>query len=968
MKKRFLPFSLLLVIMILGQAMAFADNGGHYVPRNDNQTGEAFMSELRANQNTGLIDPALMLKAQQSVTRYEPESPLYWLSMGPNNMGGQTTAVLYDNRKNSHGNPNGVVYIGSMGGGVYKSYNHGITWHQVGDKCLMVSCMVQDADGVIYVGTGDGNNAATYNGLDQQSYDNSFVGNGIWKLEDDVFTLIESTKPSMNDVEAWSFVNDLAIAGNKLFAATDGGLKYSSDKGATWNVAVEGAADEVKVIEGEKVMASVDGKLYIGTADDMVCHSESSIQYDEDHNIIALPTAAALLDIAAAPSNPNVLYAACIKADGTHTGIYVTYDQGATWAIALPNVTVNQGHNVYAGYGLMHHGIVVNPDNDGIFYILGQNLWQLTRPASGTGNYLTSQLTDGGSDSYISDTYLHIGLRAMAYNPNNHNEYYIGTNGGIYKGTLHGGEFTFKNCNRNYITTRMFNIAYSGNDTRVLAAGLDHGTVKIEGDANTNSVAYGEWMNANGYNDGAYDASAEAGPCAISLINPNTMFVTYKGGGFQRTQTAGADWVSTNFLENLSISTSSFRMPIMLFESFNDDTNPATIWYKNTTGETIASGTTLQCMSNNEYPFNYTLTSSLHAGDSIEVHDPISARLFVSFTNALYMTFESLQFGVAPTWYCLANSGKTGFTGEPLCMGLSADGDDMFVGMKNGKLFRVSGILDVVDANSVAFDSAYCVVSTTEIELPTSGQCVTSVAVDPRNANNVVVTLGNYGNDSYVLYSTNALSSSPTFTSKQANLPKMPVYSSVIDMSTGDVIIGTERGIYRTDNIASPNWAADGHMMGEVPVMELKQQLVYKEAEQTINHTEEGDFITDYAGVYNTGVIYAATYGRGVFRCENYKKEFDNVPENPVVAEMSANIYPNPVHETASIRFEAKGNNSVSLQVFDMMGRMVMSQDMGRFAEGMHEVNVSMDNLSSGAYIMRLSQGSNTTSLKFLVY
>ena len=115
------------------------------------------------------------------------------------------------------------------------------------------------------------------------------------------------------------------------------------------------------------------------------------------------------------------------------------------------------------------------------------------------------------------------------------------------------------------------------------------------------------------------------------------MFVTYKGGGFQRTQTAGADWVSTNFLENLSISTSSFRMPIMLFESFNDDTNPATIWYKNTTGETIASGTTLQCMSNNEYPFNYTLTSSLHAGDSIEVHDPISARLFVSFTNALYI-------------------------------------------------------------------------------------------------------------------------------------------------------------------------------------------------------------------------------------------------------------------------------------------------------------------------------------------
>ena len=358
----------------------------------------------------------------------------------------------------------------------------------------------------------------------------------------------------------------------------------------------------------------------------------------------------------------------------------------------------------------------------------------------------------------------------------------------------------------------------------------------------------------------------------------------------------------------------------------------------------------------------------MHAGDSIEVHDPISARLFVSFTNALYMTFESLQFGVAPTWYCLANSGKTGFTGEPLCMGLSADGDDMFVGMKNGKLFRVSGILDVVDANSVAFDSAYCVVSTTEIELPTSGQCVTSVAVDPRNANNVVVTLGNYGNDSYVLYSTNALSSSPTFTSKQANLPKMPVYSSVIDMSTGDVIIGTERGIYRTDNIASPNWAADGHMMGEVPVMELKQQLVYKEAEQTINHTEEGDFITDYAGVYNTGVIYAATYGRGVFRCENYKISGTGVTENPSVANVNVSLYPNPVSSQATLSFELKESGNVSYQVFDMTGRMVMNQNMGRMNQGSHQVSVNAENLSSGSYILRLSQGAKNETVKFMVY
>ncbi|MCF0200637.1 MAG: hypothetical protein HUK16_04620, partial [Bacteroidales bacterium] len=138
MKKRILPLSLLLVTLMFGQANVIADNGGHYVPRVQGEaTADSYMSELRANQHTGLIDPALMMKAAQSANAKEGNE-LYWLSMGPDNFGGQTTAVLYDNQKNEYGNPNGIVYIGSKGGGVYKTYNHGITWHQVGGMDLMV--------------------------------------------------------------------------------------------------------------------------------------------------------------------------------------------------------------------------------------------------------------------------------------------------------------------------------------------------------------------------------------------------------------------------------------------------------------------------------------------------------------------------------------------------------------------------------------------------------------------------------------------------------------------------------------------------------------------------------------------------------------------------------------------------------------------------------------------------------------
>ena len=63
MKKRFLPLGLLLVIMILGQAVMAGQ--GHYVPRaKETTSAEAFLSSMRVNQHTGLIDPAWMIDAK----------------------------------------------------------------------------------------------------------------------------------------------------------------------------------------------------------------------------------------------------------------------------------------------------------------------------------------------------------------------------------------------------------------------------------------------------------------------------------------------------------------------------------------------------------------------------------------------------------------------------------------------------------------------------------------------------------------------------------------------------------------------------------------------------------------------------------------------------------------------------------------------------------------------------------------
>ncbi len=995
MKKRFLPFSLLLVIMILGQSV-IADQGGHYVPRTQpTMNTETFMGSLRANQNTGLIDPADMFKAMQTpATKDAADGPLYWINMGPDNMGGQTTAVLYDNTLNASGNPNGVVYIGSKGGGVYKTYNLGITWHQVGNVDLMVSTMVQDENGIIYVGTGDGGDNVSHNGLSQQGYSNSFVGTGIWTIDArNNDAMVQILAPTADE---WLYINELAIAGGKLLAATPEGLKYSADNGQTWQVAIEGDAAEVKVGSGNVIVASVGGQIFIGDdVDNLVCHSTTTSQMEEN---LLIPQAAGLLDVAVAPNNDNVIYAACIDANGKHTGVFLSEDKGATWTMVMPTVGNDLGHNFYEGMGLYNHGILVDPADEGVLYVTGYKLWRLQRPSSGTGYYICEAIT--ANTAVYSSAYLHVGLHAMTFNPNNNNEFYIGTDGGVYKGDRN---FVFQNCNRNYVTARMFNVAQSGKDTRIMVAGLDHGTVLIEGAESTNTPGTGLWVNPSGDNMGTFSEGSSAGPCAFSMINPNTIFVTYKDGGsgkptIARSETAGEDWVSTNFTSAITIGGSSFRLPFLLYEDYDADWNPATAWFYNTDTLPIPSNTHVQVLSNNNYPFDYTLTAPLAAGDSIEVHDPIGAKLFLSFTDALYMTLTPLNFGVESEWIKIAgklpnsviqeNPEVAGYSyvGEPLCMGISADGDNLFVGFKNGKLYRVSNLNTVVDATTgtntttvpnpsnpntnMTILNPDCQVVTSLIELPIDGQCITSVSVDPRNANKVVVTCGNYGNDSYVFYSTNALNAEPTFTSVQGNLPKMPVYSSVIEMETGDVIIGTERGIYSTKNIAAANWTADSQILGEVPVMELKQQLLYQEDKEIAEVTDDGIFVTEYPGVHNTGIIYAATYGKGAFRCENYKKHIgESVPETPAAAvETSVSLYPNPVHGMATVGFNAIDNAEVNYQVFDLMGRMVMSQSAGRFTEGANEFNINTENLSAGSYILRLNQGGNSSCVKFMVY
>ena len=429
MKKRFLPFSLLLVIMMLGQAV-MADGGGRYVPRAKETTSvEAFMSSMRVNQHTGLIDPAWMIAAsKQNVTNTKDDEllPLYWINMGPNNLGGRTTSVVYNNQNQNE------VFIGSMGGGVYYT-TQGVTWKQVGED-LLVSCMAQASDGTIYVGTGDGAAAYTYNGMADLGYENGFIGSGIYTVKNLTMERMAGTAPiSQNEVVEWAFVNDLVVDGNNLIAATSDGLRYCALGTGAWayakvdGVDLTGNAVKVKVTSNHVVVASVNGKLYVGSLDNMVCYSgESGEVTDDNGNITKIAPAAAdgFLDIAVAPSDAKVIYAATIDNKGNHVKIYRTGNLGETWMIALPTVTATYGHNVYGERGLFNHALVVDPANAYRLFVLGNDVWSLEGSEQQTGYYLAKQL---------SISYQVHGMNSLMFDPRNAKIGYAATDGGVYK-------------------------------------------------------------------------------------------------------------------------------------------------------------------------------------------------------------------------------------------------------------------------------------------------------------------------------------------------------------------------------------------------------------------------------------------------------------------------------------------------------------------------------------------------------
>ncbi len=977
MKRRYLRISFLLIFIGLGGILTgfypYNNHSREYVPRQENsklQTPKIkpatdYLIKIRNNQHTGLINPADLKRVKEQLKKVgsSRELGLTWRNLGPDNFGGRTRAIVSDNQDAS-GN---TVYAAGVSGGIWKSTNNAITWHKINSEGsnLYVSCMIQTPDGTIYAGTGESFAAEMMSGLDDMGYTGGFMGQGVYKSTDgDSFALLPSTEPDFNNMDGdWAYINELAYDDNRnrLFAATNTGLKYSNNGGDSWMTAKDTSGTElnmnaydVQVSSEGVVLACVDNKCYLslsGNINEFVTRSVGDSVSLPESNV-------SRIEFAFAPSDPNVAYASVVNQLGKVYNIYRSDDKGYTWRIILPGTPFVP---VFLGQGVYDNSLTVYPDDPGKILLGGFVLYQGEKIQE-EGLFDWRVISEGYADpSYAS--FLHWDIHTNVFRNGSSNVFFCGTDGGVSRGTSNNNIYTYATTNSNYFTTQFYRVAYSGLENYNLGGTQDNGCILITGTANTSK-------------QGKMILNGDGGGCAVSLINDQVIVVSAPGGFMLRSEDAGKNY-STQFLNGSIANPQAFITPISLWESFDNPNSRDSIYYY--AREEIPGGTTIQVRSQNSgQPFYYTLPAdvTLHNGDSILVQDVVSSRLFIPTANHIWMTKELHNFGKTPEWFEISGS-VVGMIGIPQCVAFSSDANHLFVGTQDGKLYRISNLALAYNYERADISSPSCIVSTDEIPLYVPGtsdpidQVITSIAVDPSNSNNVIVTLGNYGNEHYVLFTENALDEVPEFNSRQGNLPPMPVYSSIIEMTDNNVaIIGTEYGIFVTENIHANNpvWYAQTGSMGKVPVFDLKQQIVGHAEDEVVLINGNETTIIPYPGATNYGIIYAATYGRGLMRCNTFRKPVgvDEIAANQKVIKEHLTLYPNPVYHNATISFDVTDQGQATIQIIDLSGRVVR-EEKESVLKGANKLSFDLSYLTSGTYIMKVITGNQVFTGKFIV-
>ncbi len=828
-------------------------------------------------------------------------SALVWNERGPWNVGGRTRALAIDiNNENN-------IIVGCVSGGIWRSIDQGVSWVQTTplQQCTSVSCIAQDTrtshTNVWYYGSGEayGNSASASYAF--------YLGNGVYKSIDSGVT--------------WSLLPSTTTTHSTLFS------QWSQ---LNWTVATD-PSDTLNDI----VYTASYGAIY------------KSIDGGTTWSCITVPTSAAVsyyTDVAV--TSTGIVYMT-LSSEGSFHGIYRSSDRGATLTNITPagfpttynrvkiGISPMDENQVYflansPGYGQSDTDFLGNIEYTSLWkykYFSGNGidsgccLWQdFSHNLPATGTYFDHFLTQQSYDM------------AVRPKPNDTNTVFIGgtnlfrsTSG--FADTLHtthiGGYATHTTMPNfqvylNHHPDQHEIVFYRSNPDKMLSSN-DGGVFQCLD--NTASTISWNPLN-NGYLTSLFYA------CAIDHATTSDIIV----GGTQD----NGNW----FVNSASVLTPWVR-------PFNGDG----------TFCAIADSSKDYFLSVQNGKIRKMRLNAAGGTDSFARIDPIGGHgyLFVNpfaidpnNNNIMYLAggkslwrndnlaaipYANNYDSISTNWVRFPDSISTSGNQITAVAVSTIPANRVYFGTSGQKVFRIDG----ANTGTPAFTSI------TKSKFPGGGN-VSCIAIDPLNADNLIVVFSNYGVLS-LFYSNDG---GATFSNIGGNLEANKRYGSgdgpscrwatIMPVSDGYVyLVGTSVGLFGTTvlNDTFTVWTQLG--TGSIGAS-IVNQMDYR--------------ITD-------GLVAVATHSHGVFSAHITQQAEVNFVKNINVANnvLDFKNYPNPFTNETTLSFIMKESANVVLDVYDMQGRLIQTLVNSNLETGEHKFVFNRKNLAPGVYFCCLNAG-----------
>ena len=234
-----------------------------------------------------------------------------------------------------------------------------------------------------------------------------------------------------------------------------------------------------------------------------------------------------------------------------------------------------------------------------------------------------------------------------------------------------------------------------------------------------------------------------------------------------------------------------------------------------------------------------------------------------------------------------------------------------------------------------------------------SGGNVSCIAVDPTNADNIMVVFSNYGVYSLYFSSNGGTSWAKVGGNLEAtaggsgNGPSCR-WASILPVSGGYVyLVGTSVGLFATTQLSGLTtvWTQQGANTIGAAVVDMM----------------------DYRAT--DGLVVVATHSSGMFSTHITQVTDVNAVKNvSLAATMNLTNFPNPFINETNIQFDLSAPGNVSLVIYDNLGRPVRMLADGALATGQHKYSFNSEGLPAGIYncVLRAGDATQTRSLSVI--